>query len=429
MDLIKKEWGDKVNTRQLFIEIMNFNKSKRTLKWEFGYWGSTIKNWYKQGLPELKYPEISKDISTISASLYTKAWTHGNKEIKGSSRKVLPNGIGVWGGALYWPSQGFPLDYDVSSYFNFDKSVISVAVEEIFCPHFKIKILEEDEKTITYIDLDGVKRIYLKEEATIPTAIEWPIKDWDSWNKIKEERLNLDNIRERFPKNWNNLLKEYKNRDYPLSIGGYPLGIFGVLAHLIGYENLFYYYYDKPDLIKDILNTFTDIWVSVWEEVISVIDIDCVHFWEDVSTGKASMVSPATFREFMAPYYKKLTSFLKARGVDIILVDTDGDCNELIPLFLDAGITGLYPMETSAGMDVLAARKKYPGLQIMGGVPKSDIAQGEKRIDEILEPIEELLKLGGYIPFGDHLVPPDVPWKYFKYYREKLNNMIDKAPK
>jgi uroporphyrinogen decarboxylase len=124
-----------------------------------------------------------------------------------------------------------------------------------------------------------------------------------------------------------------------------------------------------------------------------------------------------------------MTSFLKSKGVDIILLDTDGDCNELIPLFMEAGITGLYPMEASAGMDVLAARKKYPDLQILGGVPKSRLVYGKNEIDRFLEPIAELLKSGGYIPHGDHLIPPDVSWEDFRYYRDKLNHLIDNLGK
>jgi uroporphyrinogen decarboxylase len=111
--------------------------------------------------------------------------------------------------------------------------------------------------------------------------------------------------------------------------------------------------------------------------------------------------------------------------VNIILVDTDGNCARLIPLFLEAGVTGLYPMEVSAGMDVVAARKNYPQLQMMGGIPKSDITLGPKRIDEFLEDVTFLLQSGGYIPFGDHLIPPEVPWQEFKYYRNKLNQLID----
>jgi hypothetical protein len=141
------------------------------------------------------------------------------------------------------------------------------------------------------------------------------------------------------------------------------------------------------------------------------------------------MISPATFKEFVSPYYKKLTGFLKSKGVNIIFVDTDGQCDELIPLFIEAGVTGLYPMEVSCGMDVVKARKRYPELQLMGGIPKSDIALGRKRIDEFLEPVEWLLKQGGYMPYGDHFVPPEVSWENFKYYRQKLNDIIDNVAK
>lgn len=416
-----------MDSRELFLKVMNFEKCNRTLKWEYAYWGSTIKNWYKQGLPEKNYPKIPTTISTSATSLYTTAWTHNWKK-SGASKNTkieIGDGLAIWGN-VYRPSQGFPIDIDVGDYFNFDKSVILIDIEQLFYPHFEIKILDEDSSKFTYVDLDGVKRVFQKKESTIPTAIDWPIKDWESWNKIKEERFRLDNIMHRFPNNWDNLVMKYKDRDYPLALGGYPIGIFGTLAHLIGYKNLFYYYYDEPDLLKDILNTFTNVWIAIWEEVMSRVEIDCVHIWEDVSTGTASMISPCIFKEFMTPYYKKLTNFLKAKGVNIILLDTDGDCSELIPLFLDAGITGLWPMEVSAGMDVLATRKKYPKLQIMGGIPKLNIALGNKQIDKFLEPVEWLLKQGGYIPFGDHSIPPQVPWKYFRYYREKLNHIIDK---
>jgi hypothetical protein len=49
----------------------------------------------------------------------------------------------------------------------------------------------------------------------------------------------------------------------------------------------------------------------------------------------------------------------------------------------------------------------------------------EKRIDEILAPVENVLKSGGYIPFGDHFIPPDVDFENFTYYRNKLNKLID----
>ena len=182
---------------------------------------------------------------------------------------------------------------------------------------------------------------------------------------------------------------------------------------------------DEPEMLKDILQHLTDLWLAVWEEVLAEVDVDVVHIWEDMSSNKGSMISNQVFKEFMTPYYKQITSFLKAHGVKVILVDTDGDCNALIPLFLECGITGLYPMEVSAGMDVVKARKEYPTLQIGGGISKSALALGKARIDQLLESTEWLLQQGGYIPFGDHFIPPEVGWNEYKYYREKLNRLID----
>ncbi len=247
-----------------------------------------------------------------------------------------------------------------------------------------------------------------------------------SWEKLKEERLNLENISDRFPSNWPELVKEYNNRDYPLAVGGYPQGFFGTLAHLIGYENLFIWYCMEPDLVHDILDTFTSIWLAVFEEVISQVEIDHWQIFEDISFGKGSMISVPMVQEFLSPYIRRIADFLKSKGVNIILLDTDGDCNELIPVFIEAGVTGMYPFEVHCGMDVAKVRKEYPKLQMLGGISKSEIQLGEKRIDKMLDSVDYVLKTGGYIPFGDHFIPPEVNFKNFAYYRRSLNDLIDK---
>jgi len=416
-----------LNLRERFLEIMlNFNTDIRTIKWEFGYWGETINNWYKQGLPKKNPALIPTEYTSPTASLYTKAWTCKNKFRYKNGVQGYPNGIAIIAGGLYWPTQGFPLDSDVRDYFNMDKTQRLVDVNLLFYPMFEPKTLEEDEKHLKYIDVDGVTRVFLKETATIPSGWDWPIKDEKSWQSLKEKRLNLDNVSKRLPKNWDELVKEYENRDYPLALGGYPHGFFGTLAHLLGYDRLFFFYYDKPKLIHDMLSTFTELWIAVYSEVLADVEVDVVHIWEDISFGKGPMVSPNVIREFMLPYYKRFTSFLKSKGIKIIFVDTDGYCMDIIPLFIEGGVTGMYPFEASCGMDIVKVREKFPKLQMLGGIPKSDISKGKKRIDEILQPVEKVLKKGGYIPFAEHLIPPEVGWENFKYYRNKLNDIIDR---
>ncbi len=423
-----------MNSREKFIEFVNFNKKIPAVKWEFGYWGSAVKRWYKEGLPLKKYPKVPVNIINTTSSLYTTVWKHFLMKDKTvyeaiynepESELELPDGFAVLGGGIYFPSQGFALDYDVKDYFGMDMQQNVVCAEHLFYPQFKPIIVNENEKYIDYIDLDGCKRRFSKVQQVIPSGLDWPIKDWETWSNIKSERMSRDNISERLPSNWKEIASIYRNRDFPLALGGYPCGIFGTLTHLIGYENLFMFYYDKPDLIKDILERLTDIWIALWEEVLAYTDVDLCNLWEDISSGKGSMLSPSIIKEFVLPYYNKISDFLKSKKIKTFLVDTDGDCNELVPMFMESGVTGMYPMEVSAGMDVVSLRKKYPDFLLMGGIPKLDIKYGAKKIDEILEPVEWLLEQGGFIPFGDHLIPPEVGWNEFKYYRSKLNNIID----
>ena len=220
-------------------------------------------------------------------------------------------------------------------------------------------------------------------------------------------------------------MQEYKNRDYPLAVGGYPCGFFGTLVHLIGYQNVFYKYYDEPDLLHDILDHLTTLWLAIWEEILADVEIDCApHLGGHVLHHGGDDLAGALRRVHGALLPPRQRFPYRARG-QAILVDTDGNIEKLIPQFLDAGVTGMYPMETAAGMDVMKLRKQYPRFQMMGGVPKYDMALGKERIEEFLTPVNELLKLGGYVPTGDHCISPGVSWENFKYYRNRLNEIID----
>ena len=183
-----------MNAREKFIEFTNFNKSVPAVKWEFGYWGSAVKRWYKEGLPEKKYPKVPMNIVNTTASLYTTVWKHflmGEKTLfekiynEPENRLELPDGIGVLGGGIYFPSQGFALDYDVRDYFGMDPQQNVVCAEHLSFPHFKPEIIFEDDKYIDYIDLDGCTRRFSKQQQVIPSGLDWPIKDWESWNKYQ----------------------------------------------------------------------------------------------------------------------------------------------------------------------------------------------------------------------------------------------------
>jgi len=391
----------KLTARDIFNKVANFEPCERALKWEFGYLSLTIPRWYKEGLPRK------------------------NKDVP------IPK-------ILYTPAQGFPLPHlwnnsvrenlsgDVSDYFNMDEGFLGVPINYWIFPNFEEEVYYEDEVYIELIDSNGIRKREYKNKTSMPLWLEFPVKVRSDWEKIKEERFNLKNIKKRFAPqiDMNKFIEKYKNRSRPLVLNNLPVGFFGSLRHLFGAERLLITYYDDPILLKDICHHLCNLWISIAEELISEFDFDAAYFWEDMSYNKGSLISPEMFKEFMSPYYRRFIDFLKSKGINKVFVDTDGNVKELIPLFIDVGVNMMYPFERQAGNNLIELRKKYPKLVFLGGFDKNTLFKDKEDIDKELNIISGLIKKGGFIPFADHWIPHNVSWEKFKYYRKKLNDII-----
>lgn len=172
------------------------------------------------------------------------------------------------------------------------------------------------------------------------------------------------------------------------------------------------------------MNHLAALWLGLFEEVLAETDVDFAYYWEDMAYKGGAMVSPAIFREFLTPIYKRINGFFRAHKIDVVLLDSDGDVWGLIPLWLETGVTGVYPFEVRAGMDVVEVRTKYPQLQMLGGIDKTAFPLGIEAIDREIARIAPVVKTGRYVPCADHYVPPDVPWAHFEYYRRALRRVL-----
>jgi len=158
------------------------------------------------------------------------------------------------------------------------------------------------------------------------------------------------------------------------------------------------------------------------------VELDFASWWEDMCFNKGPLISPRMFDEFMVPRYKKITDFLKQHGVTINIVDCDGNINELVPLWLKAGVNCMFPLEIAAGSKPEVLREKYGReVLLMGGIDKRALAAGKEAIDRELEKIPPLIEQGGYIPHVDHRVPPDVSYENYLYYIKRKREIIGVA--
>jgi len=65
-------------------------------------------------------------------------------------------------------------------------------------------------------------------------------------------------------------------------------------------------------------------------------------FWEDMAYNHGPLLSPEFYRRYCLPFYRVMVDLVRRNGVRVIMLDSDSDISELIPLWLDAGINVLY---------------------------------------------------------------------------------------
>jgi len=289
-------------------------------------------------------------------------------------------------------------------------------------PVFEIKVLREDERHRVETTFGGsVVEVSKEHPWRMPKYLDRPVKDRATWNEYKK-RLD-PHTPERWPSPWKEYVQKRNAEDVPTML--LLEGFFGVLREWTGLEQLLYMFYDDPALVEDMMDQVLYLDMEMARGVLKDMKIDCARFWEDMAYKSGPLISPAMFRKFEMPRYRQMTDFLRSQGVDILHVDSDGNIDQLIPLWMEVGINFPWPLEVAAGMDGIAWRKKYGKDIIIGGnIDKRVFAKGKDAIrEEVMSKVPYLVETGAYFPCLDHVIPPDVPLEGFRYYINLLREI------
>lgn len=331
-----------------------------------------------------------------------------------------------------WRREGLPEHADLASYFGTDsEGGAPVRMQGPYGPHLwpplERAVLSETADTVTVRDEEGntVRLLKSDPQASMPEWIEYPMKDRRDWETIVKPRLDA-HAPGRCPQGGD--LAAYaasvRERDYPLGL--WAGSFYGWPRSLLGVERISLLFYDDPGLIREMVEHIADFVIEAITPILQAVSFDFAFLWEDMAGKAGPLCSPATYREFCLPPLRRVTDLLHRHGVDTIIVDSDGNNDVLIPLWLEAGVTGLRPFEIAAGCDPVATRRRYPDLVLQGGIDKRALAQGPEAIDrEILSKVPWLCRQGGYFPQVDHLVPPDVSLENYRYYARRMREVVE----
>jgi len=205
-------------------------------------------------------------------------------------------------------------------------------------------------------------------------------------------------------------------------------GFFGGLRNMTGVERLCLLFYDDPAFLEEMMDATADFLIAMMDQILDYTDVDVFGFWEDMGFKTGPLLGPELARRYMLPRYRRVIDHLRTRGVQFFSLDSDGDITKLLPVWVDAGISVLYPFEVQCGMEVNAVRREYGrDLRLWCGIDKRALVIGPEAIDRELRRVQPLVAEGGYIPGLDHSMPPDIPYAHFRYYMERLWDLVNGA--
>ncbi len=287
------------------------------------------------------------------------------------------------------------------------------------------KVVSEDDKYIIYRNGDGSLVQSSKSGDFHNQTLEYPVKDANDWDRIKSQYLNPYD-KSRIPDNWRDYVELYKNRDFPLQLT--CGGVYGFARNMMGDEALCYAFYDEPELVHDIINTYISMTLKIWEILCKDVQFDLAECWEDMASKTGCIISPSTFREFLSPHYRRIKSFLDAHNIPILLVDSDGNIDDLSEVMYECGVNAMYPFEVGAGCNVIEVLDKLPKMGALGCLEKNSCALGKDAIEEQMEIARNLIRHGRCIPGPDHFVLSNVSYEGYKYFMTRLREVIMTTP-
>jgi uroporphyrinogen decarboxylase len=359
-----------MNLRERFGRVMRYESAERIPLFDFGYWNETLERWRSEGLP----------------ANFTSKNVH-----------------------LFW---GFDFCLSDATY--------ATGVNAGLVPPFNEIILEDRGEEEVVQQADGVRVLRKKFHDTIPAHLGHLLVDRGSWEKYYKPRLSPDHP-DRMPPDLSERVMRWAQPGYSELVVPWVGGLYGWIRDWMGVEAVSLIIYDDPAFFEEMVETIADCILATLGRLLEAgANVDACAFWEDMCYNAGPLISPRHFKKFLSPHYRRITDLLDHYGVGIRWVDSDGNIEKLIPLWLDCGINCLMPVEVGTwDGDPLRYRQQFGReLRMMGGFSKRILASTPKEIEKEVYRLLPLVEEGGFIGFCDHLVPPDVPLQNYLYFTE-----------
>jgi len=237
---------------------------------------------------------------------------------------------------------------------------------------------------------------------------------------------------ERLPEDWTVRKEKWRNREVPLEASPWCEGFFQVIGIRDGASlvEALLMLNDNPSLVEAQMEHYTWFLEELLDRVLPGLEVDYAVCYVPIASNHGPVISPDMYRRFSLPFLRRVSERLERHGVRYRFVYSSGAVGRIIPIWLDAGINGLLLSHPSqCGLPYGRLRRDYDKhLRFFGGVDWRSLVRGREAIREELERnTRPLLEQGGYVPHLDDTVREYVPFDSFRYYRERLDDLVSQV--
>ena len=211
-----------------------------------------------------------------------------------------------------------------------------------------------------------------------------------------------------------------------LGVVGRTSGVLENAMFTLGFEALSYLLADDPELVRDVVDTVGALELAIVETMASMDGVGAVFFGEDIGFKTATMVSPASLRELIFPWHRRIVEAAHRYGKPILL-HSCGNLRAVAEDLIDVGWDARHSWEDVI-QPITEAKALYGDrIAVLGGIDMDLLGRGtEEAVRARVRDVIDACAPGGgfalgsgntvanYVPLANYLAMLDECWRYGK---------------
>ena len=250
------------------------------------------------------------------------------------------------------------------------------------------KVLDATQRIV--VNEWGIIRQYGAQIVSMP--LEGPIQKIEDLDTYRPP----DPYAERRYSELRNLLGRFKGKKL---VGMHLHDGFNYPCYLRGMQQLMMDLHENPDFVQKLVRISVDHNTAIAERAIE-LGADFIILGDDYGSVEAPLISPRHFRDFFLPAIREIVEAVHAKG-GFCLKHCCGNINMILDDMMSTGIDALHPFDATAGMDLVAVKKRFPRLTVIGGVDCGPLLS-ERSVQDVVNEVKRLLHAAS--PGGRYIV-------------------------